>query len=106
MFEAVGHAVSRLIRIRYGRMVLPRGLKRGDWMELDAHDIDQLTRSAGAPQLGTAKPAFPRTAPVKSPKSGPSAGTKALLIGADSLARQRRDQKTAAARAKTRSRKG
>ena len=29
MFEAVGHAVSRLIRIRYGAMVLPRGLKRG-----------------------------------------------------------------------------
>mgnify|MGYP000258743280 CR=1 FL=1 len=28
MFEAVGHAVSRLIRIRYGAMVLPRGLKR------------------------------------------------------------------------------
>ena len=25
MFEAVGHAVSRLIRIRYGAMVLPRG---------------------------------------------------------------------------------
>jgi 23S rRNA pseudouridine2605 synthase len=29
MFEAVGHAVSRLIRIRYGAMLLPRGLKRG-----------------------------------------------------------------------------
>ena len=29
MLEAVGHAVSRLIRIRYGAMVLPRGLKRG-----------------------------------------------------------------------------
>jgi 23S rRNA pseudouridine2605 synthase len=35
MFEAVGHAVSRLIRIRYGAMLLPRGLKRGAWMELD-----------------------------------------------------------------------
>ncbi len=46
MFEAVGHAVSRLIRIRYGAMVLPRGLKRGAWMELDAIDIGQLTRAA------------------------------------------------------------
>jgi 23S rRNA pseudouridine2605 synthase len=46
MFEAVGHAVSRLIRIRYGAMVLPRGLKRGAWMELDAGDIALLTRAA------------------------------------------------------------
>lgn len=42
MFEAVGHAVSRLIRIRYGAMVLPRGLKRGAWMELDEGDIKAL----------------------------------------------------------------
>ncbi len=47
MFEAVGHAVSRLIRIRYGAMVLPRGLKRGAWMELDDADIRLLTRAAG-----------------------------------------------------------
>jgi len=46
MFEAVGHAVSRLIRIRYGAMVLPRGLKRGAWMELDAGDINALTQKA------------------------------------------------------------
>ena len=46
MFEAVGHAVSRLIRIRYGAMVLPRGLKRGAWMELDASDINALTQKA------------------------------------------------------------
>jgi 23S rRNA pseudouridine2605 synthase len=47
MLEAVGHAVSRLIRIRYGAMVLPRGLKRGDWMELDDGDIRALMRAAG-----------------------------------------------------------
>jgi len=43
MFEAVGHAVSRLIRIRYGAMVLPRGLKRGAFVELDETDIYALT---------------------------------------------------------------
>lgn len=47
MFEAVGHAVSRLIRIRYGAMVLPRGLKRGACMELDEHDIQLLMKVAG-----------------------------------------------------------
>ncbi|MDD3935168.1 pseudouridine synthase [Rhodoferax sp.] len=60
MFEAVGHAVSRLIRIRYGAMVLPRGLKRGAWMELDAGDINSLTQkarnSASAALADTANP--------------------------------------------------
>ena len=46
MIEAVGHAVSRLIRIRYGAMVLPRGLRRGGWMELDESDIRALTQAA------------------------------------------------------------
>ncbi|MEO8855552.1 MAG: pseudouridine synthase [Burkholderiaceae bacterium] len=53
MIEAVGHAVSRLIRIRYGAMMLPRGLKRGAWMELDAADIHAL-RQASAVRGGPA----------------------------------------------------
>ena len=47
MLEAVGHAVSRLIRIRYGAMLLPRGLRRGAWMELDEADIRSLVQAAG-----------------------------------------------------------
>jgi len=47
LFESVGHAVSRLIRIRYGAMVLPRGLKRGAWMELDERDIRSLFQAVG-----------------------------------------------------------
>ena len=47
MLEAVGHAVSRLIRIRYGAMALPRGLKRGAWMELDGSDIRALAQAGG-----------------------------------------------------------
>ncbi len=54
MMEAVGHAVSRLIRIRYGAMVLPRGLKRGAWMELDDRDIQALSRAAGLGRPGAA----------------------------------------------------
>ena len=46
MLEAVGHAVSRLIRIRYGAMVLPRGLKRGAWLELGERDINALMQAS------------------------------------------------------------
>jgi len=47
LFEAVGHAVSRLIRIRYGSVVLPRGLKRGVWVDLDDFDVRSLRRITG-----------------------------------------------------------
>ena len=53
LLEAVGHAVSRLIRIRYGAMVLPRGLKRGAWMELDERDIRALVKAAGLDSVDT-----------------------------------------------------
>ncbi len=46
LFEAAGHAVSRLIRIRYGSVVLPRGLKRGIWVELPEHDVRNLRQLA------------------------------------------------------------
>ncbi len=65
MFEAVGHAVSRLIRIRYGAVVLPRGLKRGAFVELDERDILDLTgavhrsESRGDPR-GPKAPSPPR----------------------------------------------
>jgi 23S rRNA pseudouridine2605 synthase len=47
LFEAVGHAVSRLIRIRYGCVVLPRGLKRGVWVDLPEPDVKALRRLTG-----------------------------------------------------------
>lgn len=69
MFEAVGHAVSRLIRIRYGAMVLPRGLKRGEWVELDDADIALLTRASDAP-LRHATPSGRSPNPYDAPRGG------------------------------------
>ena len=79
LFEAVGHAVSRLIRIRYGAMVLPRGLKRGAWMELDERDIGALFRAAdgGAGSTGaerTARTGGPRGANPQGGNGGSGGG--------------------------------
>ncbi|MGZ5714131.1 MAG: pseudouridine synthase [Caldimonas sp.] len=46
LFEAVGLTVSRLIRIRYGTVVLPLGLKRGVWVDLDEADVRSIRRLA------------------------------------------------------------
>lgn len=46
MFEEVGLVVNRLIRIRYGVIVLPRGLHRGEWVELDDEDVRAIRRLA------------------------------------------------------------
>lgn len=72
MLESVGHAVSRLIRIRYGAMVLPRGLKRGAWMELDDADIQSLMRAVGAGQdVNPARDRRPAKGPsVRDPRRG------------------------------------
>jgi 23S rRNA pseudouridine2605 synthase len=47
LFDSVGLGVSRLIRIRYGQMVLPRGLKRGVWVELGDQDVNQIRQLVG-----------------------------------------------------------
>ncbi len=118
MLESVGHAVSRLIRIRYGAMVLPRGLKRGAWMELDEADIRSLTRAANVqasrskpsaaelvdargprapsapmrgrnlPPRGNKRPSRPSQSPVNQPDP---MKTSLGYIGADSFSRQREE---------------
>ena len=73
MMEAVGHAVSRLIRIRYGAMVLPHGLRRGAWLELDEADIRSLMRAAGTserPRPVTERPAARTNRNDRRPRTG------------------------------------
>lgn len=60
IFEAVGRAVSRLIRIRYGAMQLPRGLRRGAYLELDHRDIAALVDASGADKALLRKPEAPK----------------------------------------------
>ena len=45
LFESMGHAVSRLIRIGYGSYGLPKGLRRSVYMELNDSEIRDLTQS-------------------------------------------------------------
>jgi 23S rRNA pseudouridine2605 synthase len=48
MWEAVGHEVSRLLRIRYGPVELPRDLRPGQWRVLDARMTAQLVAAVCA----------------------------------------------------------
>ncbi|OBS10458.1 pseudouridine synthase [Acidihalobacter prosperus] len=56
LWEAVGLAVSRLIRVRYGPIQLGRSLRAGRWRMLEEQELRDLYQAAGleAPQ---AKPA-------------------------------------------------
>lgn len=47
MFEAAGVTVSRLIRTRFGEVVLPRNLRRGRWEELNADMVAALMLRVG-----------------------------------------------------------
>jgi|TARA_B110000305_G_scaffold35316_2_gene35150 23S rRNA pseudouridine2605 synthase len=57
MFESLGYQVSRLIRIRFGGIVLPPRLTRGKWLEFKASEVTQLEEQCGlVPQDPTPQP--------------------------------------------------
>ena len=60
LFDKVGLGVSRLIRIRYGCVVLPRGLRRGLFVDLNEAEVREVRRLAGiskdAPGAGPRPP--------------------------------------------------
>ncbi len=56
MWEAVGCRLSRLIRVRYGDVVLPRTLKPGQWRELKPAAVAALSRSGSGPPSPGEKP--------------------------------------------------
>ncbi|MHB1667343.1 MAG: 23S rRNA pseudouridine(2605) synthase RluB [Thiomonas sp.] len=50
LFEAVGLTVSRLIRVRYGSIALPAGLRRGDFAEIEREDVKAMMNHSGTVQ--------------------------------------------------------
>ena len=47
MWESQGVQVSRLIRVRFGHLHLPRDLRPGEWVELDEAEIERLMTQVG-----------------------------------------------------------
>jgi len=47
LWEAMGVQVSRLVRLRYGPVIMPNKLKPGRWMMLEGKDLDFLYEEAG-----------------------------------------------------------
>ncbi len=56
MFEAIGVAVSRLMRVRYGPFVLPPNLKRGKVLEIGESDVAQLLADFGMEDPAPGRP--------------------------------------------------
>jgi 23S rRNA pseudouridine2605 synthase len=62
VFEALGLTVSRLMRVRFGPVVLPPRLKRGQYVELPAREVQELLAGLGmtanpSPDPGSGGPA-------------------------------------------------
>jgi 23S rRNA pseudouridine2605 synthase len=57
LWEAVGIRVSRLMRVRYGNIIMPKSLRKGRTKDLDASDIRQLGESVGLELEVKARPA-------------------------------------------------
>jgi 23S rRNA pseudouridine2605 synthase len=56
MFEALGHEVVELDRVRYGGLTL-EGLRRGRWRRLEPHEINALRRSVKLKEILFERPA-------------------------------------------------
>ncbi len=55
MFAAVNHRVTRLIRVRFGPLALPPGLKRGWYRELPPREVAALVAAVGLPSGSPAR---------------------------------------------------
>lgn len=75
LWESQGVKVSRLIRVRFGPIELPRALRRGEFVELKAGQMRQLYQSVGLeyqPPEDKATPRRPSRRGAPRPRSKPS----------------------------------
>lgn len=70
LFEAVGHPVSRLIRVRFGPVALPPRLRQGQARELAPAEVDSLLRALGETPTTVTRPAD-RPVPPRTPDPRP-----------------------------------
>ncbi|WP_443080939.1 23S rRNA pseudouridine(2605) synthase RluB [Uliginosibacterium sp. H1] len=68
MFESVGFTVSRLMRVRYGIVPLPRHLKRGMYQEMTPEDVSRLTGERVVKKQGERAPNASRFRPRSTPR--------------------------------------
>ncbi|WP_163938321.1 23S rRNA pseudouridine(2605) synthase RluB [Paraferrimonas sp. SM1919] len=50
LWESQEIQVSRLMRVRYGKIELPKSLPRGGWMELPIEEVNYLRETVGLPK--------------------------------------------------------
>jgi 23S rRNA pseudouridine2605 synthase len=63
LWNAVGFEVSRLLRVRYGPIELPPGMRPGTVRRADEALIERLDRAAGGKAPAAAAPAMPAAPP-------------------------------------------
>lgn len=68
MWDAVGHTVSRLKRIRYGTVKLTRDIKRGQHAKIAPKQLEKLVTSVGLSEEFSSQLYSARGAAAKSPK--------------------------------------
>ncbi|MGI9203168.1 MAG: 23S rRNA pseudouridine(2605) synthase RluB [Woeseiaceae bacterium] len=71
MWEAVGYQVSRLMRVGYGPVELPRKLRRGKYQSLTPGQVRQLYRVGGIKMSASSAAPVVRRGVRKQPKNKP-----------------------------------
>ncbi len=71
LWESQGVVVSRLTRVRYGPVSLPRRLPRGKWQELSGAELDALLQAAGMPPTSPPEKRRPAGAKARTPRRRP-----------------------------------
>ncbi|PTB84718.1 23S rRNA pseudouridylate synthase B, partial [Pseudidiomarina aestuarii] len=65
LWESQGVQVSRLVRLRYGPVIMPNKLKPGRWMMLEGKELEYLYEEAGLKTKTTKRGSVEKVAAVK-----------------------------------------